>query len=191
MRPIGRQCASGLSLLFAARRAFTSSAAHGCSGRPSLTFAPTSRNVVTGGPAENEGAGAASVPPPAGPSCPSPRIQFPEKSGLPSAVRGAGAVKSGLPSGVLGTPGVPYRGHCAESDGEIAVMIAIDATALSNGFMFGLAVKLRLKPTRKPRASVRGESSLGGRSAAAAKTDSKAESSRLASHCEIMALEDV
>src|SRR3984893_13221235 len=113
MRPIGRQCASGLSLLFPALRVFTSSAAHGCSGRPSLTFAPTSRKVVTGGPTENEGAGPASVPPPAGPSCPSPRIQIPERSGLPSAVRGAGAVKSGLPSGVLGTPAVGYVGHCA------------------------------------------------------------------------------
>src|SRR2546425_9585479 len=110
MTPIGRQCASGLSLLLAARRDFTSSAAHGCSGRPSLTFAPTSRNVVTGGPLENEGAGTGRVPPPAGPSCPSPRIQLPEKSGLPSAVRGGGAVKAGLPSGVLGTPAMGYGG---------------------------------------------------------------------------------
>src|SRR6266849_1340232 len=89
---------------------------------------------------ENEGAGPATVPPPAGPSCPSPRIQFPEKSGLPSAVRGAGADKSGLPSDVLGTPAVGKGGHCAESgsDAEMAPTITIDPTALSNDFMFGL-----------------------------------------------------
>src|ERR1700693_325422 len=117
MRPIGRQCASGLSLLLAALRAFTRSAAHGCNGRPSLTFAPTSRNVVTGAPAENEGAGPGSVPPPAGPRCPSPRIQLPERSGLPSAVRGAGAVRVGLPSGVLGTPAGGWGRPCAETGG--------------------------------------------------------------------------
>src|ERR1700688_1114757 len=138
MSPIGRQCASGLALLFAARRVFTSSAAQGGSARPSLTFAPTSRKVVTGGPIENEGAGPATVPPPAGPSCPSPRIQIPDRSGLPSAVCGAGAVRSGLPSGVLGTPAVPYGGHCAETDGEMAALIAMNARALSSGFMFGL-----------------------------------------------------
>jgi hypothetical protein len=37
--------------------------------------------------------------------------QSPERSGLPSAVFGAGPVKSGLPSAVLGTLGVGYRGH--------------------------------------------------------------------------------
>jgi hypothetical protein len=38
---------------------------------------------------------------------------MPEKSGLPSAVRGAGAFMSGLPSRVLGTPAVGYVTHCA------------------------------------------------------------------------------
>jgi len=47
-----------------------------------------------------------------------------------------------LPSGVLGTPGVGYGGHCAESDDEMAATIAIDPTALNNGFMFGLAIGL-------------------------------------------------
>jgi hypothetical protein len=42
--------------------------------------------------------------------------QSPERSGLPSAVFGAGPVRSGLPSAVLGTPGVGYRGHCAVTD---------------------------------------------------------------------------
>src|SRR5260221_85543 len=135
MRPIGRQCASGLSLLFSALRAFTRSAAHGCSGRPSLKFAPTSRNVVTGGPMENEGAGARSVPPPAGPSCPSPRSHIPDRSGLPSVVRGAGAVKSDLPSGVLGTPAVGYGGHCAHTEGAMAATIATTPTAWNNAFI--------------------------------------------------------
>src|SRR5262249_1265487 len=52
-------------------------------------------------------------PPPAPPRPASPR---PGKSGLPSAVLGAGALRSGLPSAVLGTPRVGYIGHCAQSD---------------------------------------------------------------------------
>src|SRR5206468_5637295 len=44
--------------------------------------------------------------------------QTPERSGLPSAVLGAGALRFGRPSGNLGTAGVGYDGHCAESDGE-------------------------------------------------------------------------
>jgi hypothetical protein len=39
--------------------------------------------------------------------------QIPEKSGLPSAVRGAGAVRFGLPSAVRGMPGVRSFSHCA------------------------------------------------------------------------------
>src|SRR5438128_6314185 len=39
----------------------------------------------------------------------------PERSGLPSAVRGAGAVRFGLASGVRGMPGVGYFSHCAAS----------------------------------------------------------------------------
>src|SRR6516165_7953463 len=40
---------------------------------------------------------------------------IPERSGLPSAVRGAGALRSGRPSDVLGTPAVGYFSHCAET----------------------------------------------------------------------------
>src|SRR5213594_4089392 len=39
----------------------------------------------------------------------------PDRSGLPSAVRGAVAVRFGLPSGVRGMPGVGYLTHCAVS----------------------------------------------------------------------------
>src|ERR1700722_17548716 len=42
--------------------------------------------------------------PPPGPTPPRPTAQVPERSGLPSAALGAGAVRSSLPSGVFGTP---------------------------------------------------------------------------------------
>src|SRR5207248_2700167 len=46
--------------------------------------------------------------------------QTPERSGLPSAVRGAVAVRLGLPFGKRGIPGVG-KSHCASSGAEIAV----------------------------------------------------------------------
>jgi hypothetical protein len=46
--------------------------------------------------------------------------QMPEKSTLPSAVRGAGAVRLGWPSASRGTSGVVYFGHCAETDADTA-----------------------------------------------------------------------
>ena len=58
MKPIGRQCASGLSLLLSAMRFFTRAAALGCKGRPALNPAPTSRNVAAGGPSAVVAAGA-------------------------------------------------------------------------------------------------------------------------------------
>src|SRR5438093_13202872 len=39
---------------------------------------------------------------------------MPLRSGLPSAVRGAGADRFGLPSAARGTPGVGYSSHWAE-----------------------------------------------------------------------------
>jgi hypothetical protein len=48
------------------------------------------------------------------------RIQTPEKSGLPSAVRGAGASIRTLPSASRGTPAVGNFGHCAATDTEQA-----------------------------------------------------------------------
>src|SRR5262245_25476580 len=41
--------------------------------------------------------------------------QRPVRSGLPSAVRGAGAARFGLRSGVRGMPGAGYFIHCASS----------------------------------------------------------------------------
>ena len=49
---------------------------------------------------------------------------MPEKSTLPSAVRGVGASRIGLPSAARGTPGVGYDGHCATSVGDMATKAA-------------------------------------------------------------------
>src|SRR2546428_569747 len=110
MLPMGRQCASGLSLLLSAIRFFTTSAAHGCSGSPSLNPAPTSRNVATGGvPGGGGGGGGGGVAAAPCPRCPAGGLMFdqiPERSGFPSAVLGAGPARLGMPSGPLGTPGV-------------------------------------------------------------------------------------
>src|SRR5439155_8486166 len=126
--PIGRQCASGLSLLLSAMRLFTSFAAEGLNGRPSLNPEPLSRNDAeaissrdTFGGGGVAGRAALAVPPP-------PRklfrvwsaggrtiCQIPERSGLPSDVRGAGASRLGCPSGNLGTLGVGRDGHCARA----------------------------------------------------------------------------
>src|SRR5215472_7891577 len=56
--------------------------------------------------------------------------QMPEKSGLPSAVRGAGADKLGFPSAALGTPAVGYFNHCADAaPGRIDATNATDRNA--------------------------------------------------------------
>src|SRR5579859_5163938 len=115
IRPMGKQCASGLSLLFEATRCRCSSAAQGWKGRPSLNCAPrfqkglvlTESGMISGvaeDGAEDVGGGAGVGTPGTGlgRSC----CQTPERSGLPSAVLGAGPDKFGLPSAVLGTPGV-------------------------------------------------------------------------------------
>src|SRR5437899_9921419 len=58
-------------------------------------------------------------------------LQTPDKSGLSSAVRGAGAAMSGVPSGWRGVPGVGYLSHCAaalvdSSDTKTARAAALD-----------------------------------------------------------------
>src|SRR6185503_9060375 len=61
--PIGRQCASGLSLLLSAMRCFTNSAAHGWYGAPPGTCAPILPNTDPEGPAGTGAAtGGAGVP---------------------------------------------------------------------------------------------------------------------------------
>ena len=49
---------------------------------------------------------------------------MPDKSGLPSVVRGAGASRIGSPLAVRGTPGVECFGHCAASDDDSIITIA-------------------------------------------------------------------
>src|SRR4029077_20307448 len=49
VRPKGRQCASGLSLLLSSLRAFRSAAAHGVNGRPPGTVEPMSKNSLMPG----------------------------------------------------------------------------------------------------------------------------------------------
>ena len=54
---------------------------------------------------------------------------MPDRSGLPSGVRGAGPSRTGLPS-FRGTSGVGYDGHWAPSDGATATQIASTPTAV-------------------------------------------------------------
>src|SRR5215510_7741011 len=133
MRPIGRHQTSGLSLLLSAIRFFLSSAAQGCSGSGKPRPA-TSKNcdvgIAFGSGAGGGVAGApfapAPRPRPPPPPPPNASCQIPEKSTLPSGVRGVGASRIGLPSDVRGTPGVGYDGHWApsETDKETAIASA-------------------------------------------------------------------
>src|SRR5262249_59626980 len=121
MNPIGRQSASGLSLLLSASRCFCSSAAHGRSGIGSLSPYLIFQNgvMITGIVPSARG----EPPVPDTLSVRGNVMTFchrPERSGLPSAVLGVGPLRFGLPSAVLGTPGVGYAGHCAVSGADVA-----------------------------------------------------------------------
>src|ERR1044072_8917923 len=129
--PMGRQFASGLSLLLSATRFLTNSAAHGRYGAPPCVFAPMFPNApptdgtdVGQGPRNGAGCAADAAEPdprcpvaPGAAAPPRPRpngiSQTPERSGLPFARRGGGASKFGLPSAPIGTPDAVYFGHCA------------------------------------------------------------------------------
>src|SRR5205814_8840240 len=52
---------------------------------------------------------------------------IPEKSGLPSAVLGAGASRFGVPLVLRGTPALGYFSHCATTDVAIAQHSAVPA----------------------------------------------------------------
>jgi hypothetical protein len=123
MKPIGRQSASGLSFCCTAMRFFFRSAAHGVNGNPSGKAVPISPNVATGGVPGGGGGGGAPRPPGFG-----NLTQLPARSGLPSAVRGAGASRLTAPSAVRGTPLVGYFGHCADSDDDNAMVMATTVT---------------------------------------------------------------
>src|SRR5262245_22111180 len=105
-------------------RFFLSSAAHGVIGN-AYPRPATSPNVESGIPSGVvAGGGGAPLPRPRPPPPPPARIQMPEKSTLPSAVRGAGASRFGLPSARRGIPGVGYDGHCAPRVDEIKKRVA-------------------------------------------------------------------
>ena len=73
------------------------------------------------------------VPPGLGPADrrQGPAVQFPDRSGFPSASRGVGAFRSGPPSASRGTSGVGYLGHCAERGGARATATAKTAVRRS------------------------------------------------------------
>src|SRR6267154_2286383 len=85
-----------------------------------------SQNWLARGGSVPSSSGAPAAPPtPASPGAPNPRAtrQIPDRSGVPSAVLGAGAARLGLPSGVLGTRAVGYGGHWADNvSGEAQIM---------------------------------------------------------------------
>src|SRR5262249_48247256 len=68
-----------------------------------------------------------------------PARQMPDKSGLPSAVRGAGAERFGLPSGKRGTPGVGWLIHCCAIAGaDNAHTSSAAAIPMSRAFIVSL-----------------------------------------------------
>jgi len=76
---------------------------------------------------------------------------MPDKSGLPSGVRGVGALRFGLPSGPFGTYGFGYNGHCAESDDERAVTMTAEISSVNGRFMSASSlsnVRLKADPTQ-------------------------------------------
>src|SRR4051812_9721141 len=53
---------------------------------------------------------------------------MPDRSGLPSDMRGAGAAMSTAPDAVRGIPGVGYLNHCADTDAIMVVTASTTAT---------------------------------------------------------------
>src|SRR5580704_11074336 len=62
--------------------------------------------------------------------------QMPDRSSLPSAVRGAGAERFGSPSAVRGMPGVLIVSHCAAKGADSKNAKAITAAAAGNSLAF-------------------------------------------------------
>ena len=95
----GCPCCCRPSASSSAPRPTAASAADSRGRRPRRT----ARSGMHSGRAEGVGAAPRPRPPPPPPK---PSSQMPEKSALPSGVRGAGAVRIGLPSAFRGTSGV-------------------------------------------------------------------------------------
>src|SRR3954466_12468342 len=101
--PCGRQLASGSSRHFAPDARMSYSAfAHGWNGTGSFRSLARSRTYPSGG------------------------FQTPDRSGLPSARRGAGADRFGFPSGVRGTDERGTFAHCAAADTVNRTTVASD-----------------------------------------------------------------
>src|SRR5690242_19110052 len=79
---------------------------------------------------------------------------MPEKSGLPSGVRGAAAHMLGFPSPVLGTPAVGYFNHWAQAvPGRL--MVGPNTTALINaGRTIDLCMQVRYLTSHSTRICV-------------------------------------
>ena len=102
----GRHLASGLSLRLSACRASARARAHGRYGNPSFNCAPMFLNKAGSGAPANETPSASPL------AC-----QSPDKSGLPSAAFGDGALRFGSPLARRGTPAVGWFSHCEPSLG--------------------------------------------------------------------------
>jgi hypothetical protein len=89
---------------------------------------------------------------PRAPRLPTP-LHSPERSGLPSAVRGAGAFMSGSPAAFFGTFGAGYRAHCAGKDGAIA---RVSETSPAVTFSPWEIPTITALPRRSSAASIRG-----------------------------------
>src|SRR5207247_2250608 len=125
-------------------------------------FAPMLKKVATGGEFGSGGNGetsgsittepASRVPGPPRPAggWRSARSQLPERSGLPSSVRGVGASTSTRPFASRGTPGAGYFGHCAGSETEHPITImATQEIALLTWTLRLLRVKPRISGARQ------------------------------------------
>src|SRR5260370_40902008 len=103
-----RTCGSSLAWL--AVRSFTSAASHGWYGNPPGSVAPMlTPSLPIGSSTPHVYVLGLNLSPHSG----FPVSQIPEKSGLPPAVRGAGADSSTIPSACRGTPPVCYFNHSA------------------------------------------------------------------------------
>src|SRR5688572_8495242 len=86
--------------------------------------------------------------PPRPPPPPKLRFQIPEKSTLPSAVRGAGPSRAGLPSAARGTPGVGYDGHCAPMLDDMTMTAATTTATMAPQLLTPDLLRTREAPPR-------------------------------------------
>src|ERR1700680_4894080 len=69
--------------------------------------------------------------------------QMPDRSGLPSAVRGAGADRFALPAGVRGMPEVLIVSHCAAKEADSKNAKVVTAAVAGNSLAFILSLLFR------------------------------------------------